>query len=228
MFYAAVHFWAPTFKWGISIANLADSSKPPEKVSYPQQIAVTATGVIWSRYSTVITPANKRAFKEVYGKKEVHMADSMNVEIGHVNRNLSEQSEYRHLPANAKNSVSTIISMTTKLLWPKNEHNWGQIHPLRFRFIIIPGSDPILIYIRRFFHQHLVGKGIMVMKVHRAVIASGARYRNYCLTFSFSISINGEHKLYVELCAALCEERITWREDGVTLIRSKENLNDHH
>ncbi|KAG6420503.1 hypothetical protein SASPL_117034 [Salvia splendens] len=50
------HFWAPTFKWGISIANLADSAKPPEKVSYPQQIAVTATGVIWSRYSTVITP----------------------------------------------------------------------------------------------------------------------------------------------------------------------------
>ncbi|GFP85089.1 mitochondrial pyruvate carrier 4, partial [Phtheirospermum japonicum] len=53
-----VHFWAPTFKWGISIANLADSTKPPEKVSYPQQIAVTATGVIWSRYSTVITPVS--------------------------------------------------------------------------------------------------------------------------------------------------------------------------
>ncbi|KAK6154611.1 hypothetical protein DH2020_008859 [Rehmannia glutinosa] len=34
-----IHFWAPTFKWGISIANLADSTKPPEKVSYPQQIA---------------------------------------------------------------------------------------------------------------------------------------------------------------------------------------------
>ncbi|KAK4398877.1 Mitochondrial pyruvate carrier 4 [Sesamum angolense] len=50
-----VHFWAPTFKWGISIANFADFGKPPEKVSYPQQIAVTATGIIWSRYSTVIT-----------------------------------------------------------------------------------------------------------------------------------------------------------------------------
>lgn len=34
----AVHFWAPTFKWGISIANIADFSKPPEKLSYPQQI----------------------------------------------------------------------------------------------------------------------------------------------------------------------------------------------
>ncbi|XP_042058622.1 mitochondrial pyruvate carrier 4-like [Salvia splendens] len=57
-----IHFWAPTFKWGISIANLADSTKPPEKVSYPQQIAVTATGVIWSRYSTVITPKNWNLF----------------------------------------------------------------------------------------------------------------------------------------------------------------------
>ncbi|KAK9014490.1 hypothetical protein V6N11_005645 [Hibiscus sabdariffa] len=57
-----IHFWAPTFKWGISIANIADFAKPPEKLSYPQQIAVTATGVIWSRYSTVITPKNWNLF----------------------------------------------------------------------------------------------------------------------------------------------------------------------
>jgi Mitochondrial pyruvate carriers len=36
----AVHFWAPTFKWGISIANIADFAKPPEKISYPQQIGM--------------------------------------------------------------------------------------------------------------------------------------------------------------------------------------------
>jgi hypothetical protein len=57
-----IHFWAPTFKWGISIANVADFSKPPDKISYPQQIAVTATGLIWSRYSTVITPKNWNLF----------------------------------------------------------------------------------------------------------------------------------------------------------------------
>lgn len=53
-----IHFWAPTFKWGISIANLADMQKPAENVSYPQQLAVTATGLIWSRFSTQITPVN--------------------------------------------------------------------------------------------------------------------------------------------------------------------------
>uniref|UniRef100_A0A7C8Z7Y8 Mitochondrial pyruvate carrier n=1 Tax=Opuntia streptacantha TaxID=393608 RepID=A0A7C8Z7Y8_OPUST len=57
-----IHFWAPTFKWGISIANIADFSKPPEKLSYPQQIAVTCTGLVWSRYSTVITPKNWNLF----------------------------------------------------------------------------------------------------------------------------------------------------------------------
>jgi hypothetical protein len=36
----AVHFWAPTFKWGISIANVADFAKPPEKISYPQQVGM--------------------------------------------------------------------------------------------------------------------------------------------------------------------------------------------
>lgn len=39
-FFITVHFWAPTFKWGISIANIADFSKPPEKLSYPQQIGL--------------------------------------------------------------------------------------------------------------------------------------------------------------------------------------------
>ncbi|CAL5222165.1 g4490 [Coccomyxa viridis] len=53
-----IHFWAPTFKWGISIANIADFSRPADKISYPQQCAVTATGIIWTRFSTVITPVN--------------------------------------------------------------------------------------------------------------------------------------------------------------------------
>ncbi|GAU29888.1 hypothetical protein TSUD_379780 [Trifolium subterraneum] len=42
----------------LSIANIADFTKPPENISYPQQIAVLATGLIWSRYSTQITPKN--------------------------------------------------------------------------------------------------------------------------------------------------------------------------
>jgi len=53
-----IHFWAPTFKWGISFANIADFQRPVERVSYPQQVAVTATGIIWTRYSTQIRPAN--------------------------------------------------------------------------------------------------------------------------------------------------------------------------
>lgn len=53
-----IHFWAPTFKWGISIANVADFKRPVEQVSYPQQIAVTATGLIWSRFATQITPVS--------------------------------------------------------------------------------------------------------------------------------------------------------------------------
>ncbi|RLM53042.1 hypothetical protein C2845_PMPSC006805 [Panicum miliaceum] len=58
----SVHFWAPTFKWGISIANVADFAKPPEKISYPQQVAVACTGIVWSRYSMVITPKNWNLF----------------------------------------------------------------------------------------------------------------------------------------------------------------------
>lgn len=97
----AVHFWAPTAKWLISIANILDINRPVEKMSASQQsggyrkiaaprarvggsnengvhpglepdsiigylsascprprAAVTATGIIWSRYATQITPVN--------------------------------------------------------------------------------------------------------------------------------------------------------------------------
>lgn len=53
-----IHFWAPAFKWGITFANIADLQRPADKVSVPQQSAITATGIIWSRYSTQITPVN--------------------------------------------------------------------------------------------------------------------------------------------------------------------------
>jgi len=33
----AVFFWAPTFKWGLNIANFADMEKPPQEISYPLQ-----------------------------------------------------------------------------------------------------------------------------------------------------------------------------------------------
>lgn len=49
---------APTFKWGITFANIADFSRPAETISTPQQCAVTATGLIWSRFATQIAPVN--------------------------------------------------------------------------------------------------------------------------------------------------------------------------
>ncbi|KAB1212762.1 Phosphoribosylglycinamide formyltransferase, chloroplastic [Morella rubra] len=95
------------------------------------------------------------------------------------------------------------------------------------------------------------GKGYYGMKVHKAVIASGARYSGPTIHFVDEHYDTGrilaqsvvpvlandtaeelaarvlreEHRLYVEVVAALCEGRIIWREDGVPLIRSKQNPN---
>ncbi|XP_040955622.1 mitochondrial pyruvate carrier 3 isoform X5 [Gossypium hirsutum] len=58
-----VHFWAPTFKWALNIANVVDiSTKPAETVSYPQQAVLACSGLIWAKYSTVITPKNWNLF----------------------------------------------------------------------------------------------------------------------------------------------------------------------
>ena len=57
-----IHFWAPAFKWGLVIAGIADLARPAEKLSFSQSASLAATGTIWSRYSTVITPKNWNLF----------------------------------------------------------------------------------------------------------------------------------------------------------------------
>ncbi|XP_040005176.1 mitochondrial pyruvate carrier 2b [Xiphias gladius] len=57
-----VFFWAPMFKWGLVVAGLADMTRPADKLSASQSGVLTATGLIWSRYSLVILPRNWNLF----------------------------------------------------------------------------------------------------------------------------------------------------------------------
>ncbi|KAG6641844.1 phosphoribosylglycinamide formyltransferase, chloroplastic [Carya illinoinensis] len=128
-------------------------------------------------------------------------------------------------------------------------------------FIILAGYLKLIpVELIRAYHRSIInihpsllpafgGKGYYGMKVHKAVIASGARYSGPTIHFVDEHYDTGrilaqsvvpvlandtaeelaakvlqeEHRLYVEVTAALCEERIIWREDGVPLIRCKEN-----
>lgn len=54
-----VHFWAPVFKWALVFAGLNDIQRPVEKISGTQQVALFATGAIWTRWAGfVIRPRN--------------------------------------------------------------------------------------------------------------------------------------------------------------------------
>lgn len=53
-----IFFWAPTFKWAITFSNIGDLQKPAEKISPYQQVAIFATGLLWTRYSFVVVPVN--------------------------------------------------------------------------------------------------------------------------------------------------------------------------
>jgi len=57
-----IFFYAPAFKWSLVIAGLSDLTRPVETISVSQNLALTATGLIWSRYSLVITPRNLSLF----------------------------------------------------------------------------------------------------------------------------------------------------------------------
>ncbi|TVY53046.1 Mitochondrial pyruvate carrier [Lachnellula suecica] len=55
-----VHFWyslAP-LPWCIVIAGISDFYRPVEKLSLTQNAALTATGMIWTRWCLIIKPRN--------------------------------------------------------------------------------------------------------------------------------------------------------------------------
>lgn len=45
-------------KWALVIAGISDFARPAEKLSLTQNGALTATGLIWTRWCFVITPKN--------------------------------------------------------------------------------------------------------------------------------------------------------------------------
>jgi mitochondrial pyruvate carrier 2 len=53
-----VHFWAPVMKWGVVAAGASDFLRPAEKLSLTQNMALLATGSIWTRWCFVIRPKN--------------------------------------------------------------------------------------------------------------------------------------------------------------------------
>lgn len=57
-----IHFWAPNFKWALSINNLLDYDRPVDKISLSMTSAMTLTGLIFMRWSFVITPVNYSLF----------------------------------------------------------------------------------------------------------------------------------------------------------------------
>ncbi|KAL8839639.1 MAG: hypothetical protein Q9170_001645 [Blastenia crenularia] len=53
-----VHFWAPVMKWALVLAGISDFYRPAEKLSLTQNLALTATGAIWTRWCFIIKPRN--------------------------------------------------------------------------------------------------------------------------------------------------------------------------
>lgn len=47
---ASVFFWAPMMKWALVLAGIKDLTRPAEKLSFSQNLALAATGMIWVRY----------------------------------------------------------------------------------------------------------------------------------------------------------------------------------
>ncbi|KAK3939425.1 hypothetical protein QBC46DRAFT_263248 [Diplogelasinospora grovesii] len=53
-----VHFWAPVMKWALVLAGISDFARPADKLSLTQNLALTSTGLIWTRWCLIIKPKN--------------------------------------------------------------------------------------------------------------------------------------------------------------------------
>ncbi|KAI2632843.1 UPF0041-domain-containing protein [Xylaria nigripes] len=56
--FKTVHFWAPVMKWALVLAGIGDFARPVENLSLMQNGALTATGIIWTRWCLIIKPKN--------------------------------------------------------------------------------------------------------------------------------------------------------------------------
>lgn len=45
-------------QWALVLAGISDFARPVEKLSVTQNLALTATGLIWTRWCMIITPKN--------------------------------------------------------------------------------------------------------------------------------------------------------------------------
>lgn len=45
-------------QWSIVLAGISDFARPAESLSLTQNVALTATGIIWTRWCFVIKPRN--------------------------------------------------------------------------------------------------------------------------------------------------------------------------
>jgi len=93
-----VFFWAPTVKWGLVIAGIADITRPADKLSFSQSLTLAATGTIWSRYCLVIIPMSWYLFSVNFFVANVglfQLARIWNYKRSLKNENLLEQQAKR-------------------------------------------------------------------------------------------------------------------------------------
>jgi hypothetical protein len=45
-------------KWALVLAGISDFARPAEKLSFTQNLALTCTGIIWTRWCLIIKPKN--------------------------------------------------------------------------------------------------------------------------------------------------------------------------
>ncbi|KAL4506539.1 hypothetical protein ABPG72_000110 [Tetrahymena utriculariae] len=53
-----IFFWCPLVKWFLTLTNIKELQLPTKQISSKQQATLALSGLIWTRYSFVITPVN--------------------------------------------------------------------------------------------------------------------------------------------------------------------------
>ena len=62
-----VHFWGPIANWGLVIAGILDSNKPPEMISEPMTLTLFIYSALFMRFAFRVQPRNMLLFSCHFG-----------------------------------------------------------------------------------------------------------------------------------------------------------------
>lgn len=119
-------------KWALVIAGISDLGRPAEKLSATQNAALTATGLIWTRWCLIIKPKNylyvPPSILVIYRRTGGELRECRRFSLSRTTRSLSPADMcmlplYRLAAVNFFLGIVGVVQCTRIFMWHQSQKN---------------------------------------------------------------------------------------------------------